>query len=145
MNITYTNARNPKWADSAQTTIDIEINFDHISDEEYSLFTANPLDVEPHGVQIYNRAMAGDFGSIADYTPPEDITGEDAMTRLREERDALLSASDWMVVPDRTTSEDELAYRQALRDLPANYPNAYLTWDESSRNYVWANVTWPTI
>jgi len=145
MEITYTNARNPKWADAAQTMINIEVNFNHISDEEYSPFTANPLDVEPHGIEIYNRAVAGDFGPVADYIPPADIVGEDAMTRLREERNSLLTASDWMVLPDRTSSAEQLAYRQALRDLPANYPNAYRTWDETSRRYIWANVTWPTI
>lgn len=144
MNITYTNARNPKWANAAQNVIDIEVNFDHLG-EEYVGFAANPLDPEPHGVEIYNRAVAGDFGTIAAYTPPPNIVGEDAMTRLRQERDSLLTASDWMVSSDRTASAEELAYRQALRDLPANYPNAYKTWDEDTRGYIWVDVTWPTI
>jgi len=144
MDITYTNARNPKWGDIEQTVIEIEVNFDHLN-EEYVLFSANPMDTATHGVEIYNRAVAGDFGAIADYTPPADITGEDAMAMLRAERDALLTSSDWMVLPDRTPTDAQLAYRQALRDLPANYPNAYKTWDEASLNYVWADVTWPTI
>lgn len=144
MIIEYTNARNPVWANAQQTTIDIEVNFEHL-DEEYVLFTADPLDVEAHSVEIYNRAVAGDFGAIADYTPPADITGADAMTMLREERDALLTASDWMVLADRTATDAQLAYRQALRDLPSNYPNAYKTWDEASTDYIWSNVTWPTV
>lgn len=144
MNITYTNARNPQWGNAAQTYIDLEINFDHL-DDEYVPFTANPLDNEAHGVEIYNRAVAGDFGTVADYTPPADITGEDAMAMLREERDALLTASDWMVLPDRRPTDEQLAYRQALRDLPSNYSNARKTWDEASSDYVWADVTWPTI
>jgi len=144
MTITYTNAKNPKWANVGKTRINIEVNFDHL-DEEYVPFTADPLDVEAHCIEIYNRAVAGDFGAIADYTPPADITGEDAMTMLRAERDALLTASDWMVLPDRTPTDAQLAYRQALRDLPANYPNAYKTWDEASTDYIWSNVTWPTV
>lgn len=144
MIIKYTDVRNPVWANAGQTRIDIEVNFDHL-DEEYVLFTADPSDVEAHGVEIYNRAVAGDFGAIADYTPPADITGADAMTMLRAERDALLAASDWMVLPDRTATDAQLAYRQALRDLPANYPNAYKTWDEASIDYTWSNVTWPTV
>ena len=144
MNITYTNARNPQWGNAAQAYINLEVNFDHLP-EEYVLFTANPLDTMAHGVEIYNRAVAGDFGAVADYTPPADITGEDAMAMLRAERDALLTASDWMVLPDRTPTDAQLAYRQALRDLPANYPNARKTWDEASIDYIWADVTWPTI
>ena len=144
MNITYTNARNPQWGDIGNTFINLEVNFDHLN-EEYVPFAANPLDTMAHGVEIYNRAVAGDFGAVADYTPPADITGEDAMAMLREERDALLTASDWMVLPDRTPTDEQLAYRQALRDLPTSYPNAYKTWDEATFNYVWADVTWPTI
>lgn len=144
MAITYTNARNPQWGNASQTYIDLEVNFDHLP-EEYVPFTANPLDTMAHGVEIYNRAVAGDFGAVAAYTPPADITGEDAMAMLRAERDALLTASDWMVLPDRTPTDAQLAYRQALRDLPSDYPNAYKTWDEASFNYVWADVTWPTM
>lgn len=41
-------------------------------------------------------------------------------TELRRNRDILLTESDWMVVADRTPTAEQLAYRQALRDLPAN-------------------------
>ena len=40
--------------------------------------------------------------------------------RLRRDRDRLLTESDWMVSSDRTATAEQLAYRQALRDLPAN-------------------------
>lgn len=39
---------------------------------------------------------------------------------LRAERDALLAKCDWMVMPDRTATQEQLDYRQALRDLPSN-------------------------
>lgn len=144
-NFSYTAARNPKWSNSAHTAIDIEVNFDHL-DFEYVPFTADPNDLgEAHSVEIYNRAVAGDFGTIAAYEPQPDITGAAAMEALRSERNFRLSNSDWMVASDRTASSDQLTYRQALRDLPANNPNAYLTWDEPSLDYVWANVSWPTL
>lgn len=46
-------------------------------------------------------------------------------------RKRLLAASDWMASPDRTMTEAQRAYRQALRDIPEQegYPN---------------NVVWPT-
>ena len=48
---------------------------------------------------------------------------EAALAGVRQRRDALLAASDPMMLPDRGLSEAALqrwvAYRQALRDLPA--------------------------
>jgi len=52
------------------------------------------------------------------------ITAEweaNAWTNLRTERDRLLAASDWTILSDSPTSTTAWkAYRQALRDLPAN-------------------------
>lgn len=54
-----------------------------------------------------------------------------AMTALRAERDRLLGETDWWATSDRTMSAEQTAYRQALRDLPANTPDP-------------SNPTWPT-
>ena len=64
---------------------------------------------------------------------------EEPMRLLREERDRLLSETDWWVLPDRTSTQAQLDYRQALRDLPANSPNVAL--DENGNL---TGVTWPT-
>lgn len=68
-----------------------------------------------------------------------ELTAAESMRLLREQRNQLLSATDWWVLPDRTATQGQLDYRQALRDLPANSPNAAL--DEQG-NLI--NVTWPT-
>ena len=39
---------------------------------------------------------------------------------LRMERDRLIAETDWWATSDRTMTADQTAYRQALRDLPAN-------------------------
>jgi hypothetical protein len=39
---------------------------------------------------------------------------------LRMHRNILLTKTDWMAASDRTMSDAEGVYRQALRDLPAN-------------------------
>ena len=57
---------------------------------------------------------------------------------LREKRNQLLEQTDWWVLPDRTPTQAQLDYRQTLRDLPANSPNAAL--DE---NGDLTGVTWP--
>lgn len=58
--------------------------------------------------------------------------------QLRVKRNKLLVESDWMVLADRIPSTEQLAYRQALRDLPANSPDADL--NEYGQL---TGVTWP--
>lgn len=55
---------------------------------------------------------------------PEEITAAivtlDNMRKLhllRTERDMMISQTDWWTVSDRTTTQAELDYRQALRDI----------------------------
>jgi len=49
----------------------------------------------------------------------------------RRERDNLLKETDWWSCSDRTMTQAEIDYRQALRDVPAQagFPE---------------NITWPT-
>ena len=50
---------------------------------------------------------------------------------VREERNTLLAETDWWAVSDRTMTQAEIEYRQALRDVPqqGGFP---------------VNITWPT-
>ena len=59
------------------------------------------------------------------------VVAERPMKQLREERNKKLEASDWMAGQDRTMSQAERDYRQALRDVPANYTSL-------------DDVVWPT-
>ena len=68
-----------------------------------------------------------------------ELQAKEPMRLLRLERNKLLSETDWWAVADRTMTSEQTAYRTALRDLPANSPNATL--DEQG-NLI--NVTWPT-
>ena len=61
------------------------------------------------------------------------------MERFRTERNRRLAETDWWVLPDRTPTQAQLDYRQALRDLPET-TDPYV--DEHS-NIV--NVTWPEV
>lgn len=46
------------------------------------------------------------------------------MAKIRLERNALLAATDWAVLPDSPVNTPELlTYRQALRDITTTYPN----------------------
>ena len=65
--------------------------------------------------------------TIDDYVAPEKTWPE-----IRAERDALLNASDWMAMADRTMTDSQSAYRQELRDVPQDFANP-------------AAVVWPTL
>lgn len=47
-----------------------------------------------------------------------ELQAAEPMRQLRIQRDQLLSATDWWCVSDRTPTQAQLDYRQALRDLP---------------------------
>jgi len=61
-------AKNPVWVDAEQTRIDLIIKWEGIA-EEFP-FTADPTDPAEHGRAIFAAALAGQYGSIADYVPP---------------------------------------------------------------------------
>lgn len=72
MSMILIEARNPVWGDEANTFIQVEAKWEHIADLGYLPFTANPNDTEAHGVDLYNRIINGEFGTIAEYVaPPE--------------------------------------------------------------------------
>ena len=57
-----------------------------------------------------------------------------ALLSLRDKRNRLLAETDWWVLPDRTSTQAQKDYRQALRDITAGLD----TVDKVNA------VTWPT-
>jgi hypothetical protein len=57
-----------------------------------------------------------------------------AMADLRQRRDALLKATDYLALSDNTLSSEMTTYRQALRDIT----NGLTTVDDVN------SITWPT-
>jgi hypothetical protein len=41
-------------------------------------FTASPHDVEEHGRYLFARAMAGEFGPVAEYVPPPPVNSAES-------------------------------------------------------------------
>lgn len=83
--------------------------------------------------------------SSVDVIPPEDMSLntlpdiddaitqrilETAWTRVRYDRDTRITLTDVWAMPDRTMTAEQIAYRQALRDITT----------QSDPN----NITWPT-
>lgn len=71
MKIQY--VKNPTWADAEKTIIDLTLKLDGMNEE--IPFTANPNDIEEHGRLLFAAAIAGEFGPIADFVPPESYPG----------------------------------------------------------------------
>lgn len=59
------------------------------------------------------------------------LEAEQPWNELRQERNRLIAATDYLALSDSTLSAEMAAYRQALRDLPANTTDP-------------ANPVWPT-
>jgi hypothetical protein len=62
-------AKDPCWMNEEHTLIDLKIKWEGINEE--FLFTANPNDCEAHGRAIFEQAMQGAYGSIAEYVAQE--------------------------------------------------------------------------
>ena len=62
-------AKNPIWNDDTGQSILLTVKWAEFNEEHP--FSANSYDPMPHGVDLYNRAKAGEFGAIAAYVPPE--------------------------------------------------------------------------
>lgn len=146
---TINSAQNPKWADAANTMIDLEVDFDEL-DEVYVPFTASPADPEEWGRTLFQDAVNGQYGEIAAWVAPENISGEDALSMVRAKRDELLRETDYIEMPTKwatLTAEKQTewaTYRQALRDLPSTYPNVEYRWSNVDNDYIVYNLTWPT-
>jgi len=146
---TINSVRNPKWANYAQTLIDMEVDFDEL-DDEFVPFTASLNDSEEYSVELYNNAVNGDYGDIAAFEIPPNITGDEAQDWIRDIRNSLLQETDYIEMPTKWSSltaekqAEWTAYRNALRDMPADNLTAELVWNDDYTNMSWNNLTIPT-
>ena len=72
-----------------------------------------------------------DLDASAIATKTAELATEKAWSKLRYDRNQLLAQTDYLALADHTLSADMTAYRQTLRDLPANTTDP-------------ANPVWPT-
>lgn len=61
--------RNPRWSSEDGSTIDCLLRTNHLIGEVP--FTASKYDCEPHGREVFDRCLAGEFGEIASMEPKE--------------------------------------------------------------------------
>ena len=61
-------AKNPVYGNDEGTNIQLVVKFSEFNEE--MPFAATSYDPMPHGVDLYNRAKAGEFGEIAPWIDP---------------------------------------------------------------------------
>lgn len=74
-----------------------------------------------------------DFGTTwtAVKAKADELAAAAPLKALRAERDRRIAETDWWVLPDRTPTQAQLDYRQALRDITETYTSL-------------TDVVWPT-
>jgi len=138
--LTIQYAKDPIWNNSVNTAILLTVKFEEFTDE--MPFTATPYDDMSYGVELFNNAVAGDYGTIAPYYSP--VTSADNKTKATQ----LLYETDWTAEaavadpavsnPYLTNQSEFLAYRSALREIAVNPPEGDIVWP-TKPNEVWSS------
>lgn len=85
------NVKTPQWANAEHTMINVVLDADAYVDIPFS---ASPDDVEAHGREIFSDAVAGKFGTIAEYVaPPAPARSVPQIVTRYQGRAALLQMS----------------------------------------------------
>ena len=66
--LTIRSAHSPAYSTDDGLAIALFVKFEEFQEE--LPFGATPHDAMPYGVDLYNRALAGEFGPVAVYVPP---------------------------------------------------------------------------
>jgi hypothetical protein len=84
MDMKYVAVRNCRWGNEEHTIIDCEVDFADFK-EEWVPFSANSNDFYNHSREIFNRAVAGEFGEIQPNRPKaEDVINPEHLRFLQE-------------------------------------------------------------
>lgn len=109
------NATNPVWGNSEHTVIDLTISVDGLGTIPFTVLEG---DVEPHGRELYARAIAGDFGDIAPFQgPPVEDQKKNLITRIDADADAIYASA---------LGNRETEYKQAEAEASAFRAAGYL-------------------
>lgn len=109
---------NAIYVNDEHTCFDVDVTLDDNTQIPYT-FTIGGYDDAPISMAIKEALDRGEI-QIADYVPPV-IPDEVLAFDIRDKRNALLSATDYLLQPDYPISDTDReavkAYRQALRDI----------------------------
>lgn len=115
--MTVWRARDPRWTDAAKTSISLYVIFNETKDTLGEIpFTATEDDCELHGKELFARAMAGDFGAVAEYEAP-DLTEEQQRALWKTQREQLVAAITVTTTQGHTFDGDEISQGRMARAI----------------------------
>lgn len=128
----YTEVTSLAWLDAAKSRLSARVIFSAIGPDPIP-FSARADDPEPHGREIFERAVAGDFGKIAAFKAPTAAQVAEA----ERQRAATLSVSDVQFAiacqKGGLITADEAVAWAASGTLPAGLEAAIATLPEDAR------------
>lgn len=130
--LTLEYAKDPIWANAEQiNAINLIVKWEEFLEE--MPFTATSYDTELYGVELYNNAVAGVYGTVAPYVAPIPTAEQNKATATQ-----LLYATDWISISDIAdptksnpylmNQQAFLDYRNQLRKIAVNPVAGNLTW-----------------
>ncbi|ECA8972923.1 hypothetical protein ETB55_21810 [Salmonella enterica subsp. enterica serovar Omuna] len=116
MNINFfSKIMNPVFSNQTGTMIDITCDIEGVG--EGVTFTASETDVMSYGRELYRKALNGDYGEIAPYTPPE-IPEEVDLLQARQKTVSELSLEAFALqcaVDAGSASQEQIEMLAALK------------------------------
>ncbi|QJP11838.1 tail fiber assembly protein [Pseudomonas multiresinivorans] len=109
--LNFLKASQPFWVDEAQTGISLLVTFEGLGEVP---FTATPNDGEAHGREIFQKAIAGEFGDIAPCAVP---TSGQLIAEISYQKSHLLQQAAEKIAPLQDSVELGIATPEEIQRL----------------------------
>lgn len=109
----YSDALSPQWANAEHSAINVQLVTETLAAMP---FTATPEDSTDYGPEIYQRAVAGDFGEIAAYEPPTEAA---LLPAARAQLKRLMQDAGLVVAPLQDSVDLGVATERQVEQLSA--------------------------
>ncbi|MCY1439113.1 Caudovirales tail fiber assembly protein, lambda gpK [compost metagenome] len=103
----------PRWANAEHTAINLALVIEELGEIP---FTATPDDSTDYGPEIFQRAVAGEFGEIAAYAPPSDAA---LLPPARVQQQRRMQAAGLAVAPLQDAVDLGVATAEQIAQLQA--------------------------
>jgi hypothetical protein len=118
--MTILNARQPCWNDVEHSSLNLLVTFEETRDSLGEVpFTASPKDPETHGRKLFERAVALEYGDIAE---PDEEQLKNAMRMKSSSLSAFASSMIAKLQDDLNTLQDSVALDMATDAEVAQLP-----------------------